>query len=264
MGFHVTFIYKKKFNGYNKLKIYKLEVTLMKKIVLFIISTLIFLTGCSSVNTVVKKRNLEVQTQMSETVWLNPEYIGDKTIFVQIKNTTPKPLNIENSIKSLLISKGYRVITDPKKANYWLQANILKVNKEDLKNSNPAEAGLVGAGIGGVLGAYNTGSANTAIGLGLIGGVAATAADALIEDTYYVMITDIVVSEKTDKKVGVDNVNLIKQGTRGVAATKSVDSGNMNKYQTRVVSTANKVNLKFEEAIPLLERELINSISNIF
>lgn len=78
------------------------------------------------------------------------------------------------------------------------------------------------------------------------------------------MITDIVISERTSKKVVIDNVNLIKQGTRGVAATTSVDSGNMNKYQTRVVSTANKVNLKFEEATPLLEGELINSISNIF
>ncbi|MGL4511251.1 complement resistance protein TraT, partial [Cetobacterium sp.] len=62
----------------------------MKKIILIIISTFMLLTGCSSVNTIVKKRNLEVQTQMSETIWLNPEYVGDKTIFVQVKNTTPK------------------------------------------------------------------------------------------------------------------------------------------------------------------------------
>lgn len=236
----------------------------MKKIILIIISTFMLLTGCSSVNTIVKKRNLEVQTQMSETIWLNPEYVGDKTIFVQVKNTTPKTLNIENSIKSLLISKGYKITNNPKKSNYWLQANILKLNKEDLRNSNPAEAGLVGAGVGGALGAYNTGSVNSAIGLGLVGGVVATAADALVEDVYYVMITDIVISERTSKKVVIDNVNLIKQGTRGVAATTFVDSGNMNKYQTRVVSTANKVNLKFEEATPLLEGELINSISNIF
>lgn len=40
----------------------------MKKIILIIISTFMLLTGCSSVNTIVKKRNLEVQTQMSETI----------------------------------------------------------------------------------------------------------------------------------------------------------------------------------------------------
>ena len=236
----------------------------MKKLLLLVILTVIFLTGCSSVNTIVKKRNLEVQTQMSETIWLNPEFIGDKTVFIQIKNTTPKTLTIEQRIRTLLISKGYKITTDPKKANYWLQANILKLNKEDLRNSNPAEAGLMGAGVGGALGAYNTGSVNSAIGLGLVGGVVATAADALVEDVYYVMVTDVVISEKTNRKVTIDNVNLIKQGTRGVAATTSVNSGNMNKYQTRVVSTANKVNLKFEEATPLLEVELISTISNIF
>lgn len=38
----------------------------------------------------------------------------------------------------------------------------------------------------------------------------------------------------------------------------------MNKYQTRVVSTANKMNLKLEEAEPVLKRELLKAISNIF
>ncbi|WP_422491663.1 complement resistance protein TraT, partial [Endozoicomonas sp. ALE010] len=35
------------------------------------------------------------------------------------------------------------------------------------------------------------------------------------------------------------------------------------KYQTRVVSTANKVNLKFEEALPELKKGLSNSISGL-
>ncbi|MEG0840780.1 MAG: complement resistance protein TraT, partial [Cetobacterium sp.] len=85
-----------------------------------------------------------------------------------------------------------------------------------------------------------------------------------IEDTYYVMITDLVVSERTNKIVSNDNINLIKQGTRGVAAATSKDTTNMNKYQTRIVSTANKFNLKFEEATPVLQHELVNAISNIF
>ncbi|CZW98072.1 Enterobacterial TraT complement resistance protein [Enterobacter hormaechei] len=35
------------------------------------------------------------------------------------------------------------------------------------------------------------------------------------------------------------------------------------KYQTRVVSNANKVNLKFEEAKPVLEAQLAKSIAGI-
>ncbi|EFA9273607.1 hypothetical protein C2C30_005413, partial [Escherichia coli] len=38
---------------------------------------------------------------------------------------------------------------------------------------------------------------------------------------------------------------------------------NQHKYQTRVVSSANQVNLKFEEAKPHLEDQLAKSIANI-
>ncbi|EFC0592734.1 hypothetical protein CV150_005215, partial [Escherichia coli] len=41
------------------------------------------------------------------------------------------------------------------------------------------------------------------------------------------------------------------------------ETGNQHKYQTRVVSSANQVNLKFEEAKPHLEDQLAKSIANI-
>ncbi|EER0907229.1 hypothetical protein C0224_005190, partial [Escherichia coli] len=43
----------------------------------------------------------------------------------------------------------------------------------------------------------------------------------------------------------------------------STETGNQHKYQTRVVSSANQVNLKFEEAKPHLEDQLAKSIANI-
>ncbi|WP_019250688.1 complement resistance protein TraT, partial [Yersinia pestis] len=43
----------------------------------------------------------------------------------------------------------------------------------------------------------------------------------------------------------------------------STQTGNKHQYQTRVVSSANKVNLKFEEARPVLEDQLAKSIANI-
>ena len=43
----------------------------------------------------------------------------------------------------------------------------------------------------------------------------------------------------------------------------STDTGNQLKYQTRVVSNANKVNLKFPEAQPVREGQLAQSIANI-
>lgn len=41
------------------------------------------LTGCGAMTTAVKKRNLEVKTQMSETIWLEPS--SEKTVYIQVK-----------------------------------------------------------------------------------------------------------------------------------------------------------------------------------
>lgn len=237
----------------------------MKKIILLVLTTLVLaFSGCSALDTAVKKRNLETQTKMSETIWLNPQFIGDKTVFVQVKNTSTSNISLEQDIKNVLIGKGYKIVNTPNNANYWLQVNLLNVGKMDLKESEAALTGLTGAGIGATIGAYNTGSANTAVGWGIVGGIAGVVADAMISDNYYTMITDILVSEKTPYKVSHNAVNATTQGTRGINMTESANSTNMNKYQTRVVSTANQVNLKLQEAEPQLKAELLKVISNIF
>ncbi|HBH5256459.1 TPA: hypothetical protein KTU13_004107 [Escherichia coli] len=64
-------------------------------------------------------------------------------------------------------------------------------------------------------------------------------------------------------KVRTDNVAALRQGTSGAKMQTSTSTGNQHKYQTRVVSNANKVNLKFEEAKPVLEEQLAKSIANI-
>lgn len=67
-------------------------------------------------------------------------------------------------------------------------------------------------------------------------------ADNLVEDVNYSMITDVQIVEKT---------------ARGADAA-------LKRYRTRVVSNANKVNLAFEEARPVLVEGLVTSLSGIF
>lgn len=237
----------------------------MKKI--FTIISLFFLLiigGCSSLETAVKKRNIETQTKMSETIWLNPEFITDKTIFIQVKNTSMSDISIEKGLKNILVQKGYKIVNTPKTANYWLQINILKLEKLSLNTSDVALSGLTGAGIGALLGGYNTGSTNTAVAWGLVGGALGILSDTLIDDTFYGMITDILVSERTPYKVKSSAISTTTQGTQGRNFSVSERSGNMNRYQTRIISTANKMNLKFEEAEPVLRAELLKAIGNIF
>lgn len=227
---------------------------LTRKLTGFLVMFSLILTGCSSATTMMKKGELTTNTKMTKTIWVKPS--NNKNIYVQIKNTTQYTLNIEAEVKSNLLSKGYNVVSNPDKADYWLQANILKVTKMDLKEEESQTlAGLTGAGIGAGLGAYNTGSTNTAIALGLIGGATGIAIDSLAEDTQYIMITEVLVTETLN--------NVVPQQKKNQFFRLS-DKPNSLEQKTQVFSIANKMNLKLEEAIPVLKVELEKAISNIF
>ena len=234
------------------------------KIVLFGLLLIFAFVSCSTMHTVISKRNLDVQTKMSDTIWLEPAAANEKTVFIQIRNTSGKNLNIEQKITNILASKGYRIVNDPSEAKYWLQANILKVDKVNLDNENGFSDAVLGAGIGGVLGAQRSGGAYTAIGWGLAGAAIGTLADALVDDTAYAMVTDILITEKTGRNVQTSTRNSVKQGNSGSMTSTSSGSSNMEKYSTRVLSTANQVNLNFNSAIPILEDELGKVVGGIF
>lgn len=224
------------------------------------------LTGCGAMSTAIKKRNLEVNTQMSETIWLEPS--EHNTVFIQIKNTSDKDMSgLKTKIEQEVKNKGY-TITSSDNAYYWIQANVLKSEKMDLRDAQKFlnqgyQGAALGAAIGGSFAALNTNSTGTALGVGLASGLIGMAADSIVEDINYTMITDVQISERTNANVTTTNVAALMQGTSGAKVQTSMQKGNQHKYQTRIVSNANKVNLKFEEAKPVLEQQLANSIANI-
>ncbi|EJV4976576.1 TPA: complement resistance protein TraT [Escherichia coli] len=200
-------------------------------------------------------------------MWLEPA--SERTVFLQIKNTSDKDMSgLQGKIADAVKARGYQIMTSPDKAYYWIQANVLKADKMDLRESQGwlsrgYEGAAVGAALGGGITAYNTGSAGTTIGVGLATGLIGMAADAMVEDINYTMITDVQIAERTRTSVRTDNVAALRQGTSGSKIQTSTETGNQHKYQTRVVSSANQVNLKFEEAKPHLEDQLAKSIANI-
>ncbi|ENT2452073.1 complement resistance protein TraT, partial [Escherichia coli] len=193
----------------------------------------------------------------------------ERTVFLQIKNTSDKDMSgLQGKIADAVKARGYQIMTSPDKAYYWIQANVLKADKMDLRESQGwlsrgYEGAAVGAALGGGITAYNTGSAGTTLGVGLATGLIGMAADAMVEDINYTMITDVQIAERTRTSVRTDNVAALRQGTSGSKIQTSTETGNQHKYQTRVVSSANQVNLKFEEAKPHLEDQLAKSIANI-
>ncbi|MDD7997507.1 complement resistance protein TraT [Kosakonia radicincitans] len=239
----------------NKIAVYGLALSLFT------------LTGCGAMSTAVKKRNLDVKTQMSETIWLEPT--SDKTVFVQVRNTSDKDMSgLQSQIASELTAKGYHVTSSPDAAYFWVQANVLKADKMDLRQtqgflSSGYEGAATAAALGAGITAYNSSSAGATLGVGLASGLVGLAADAMVEDVNYTMVTDLQISERSKAKVTTDNIAALRQGTSGMKVQTSTEQGDRAKYQTRVVSSANKVNLKFDEAKPVLEAQLAKSIAGI-
>lgn len=242
-------------------------MTFKKVAVISLVASAVLLSGCSAMTTAIKKRNLEVKTQMSQTVWLEPS--SQKTVYIQVRNTSDKDMSdLQTLIGKDLIAKGYQLSNSPDTAYYWVQANVLKAEKMDLREtqgflSNGYEGAVGAAGLGAGISAYNGNSGGAILGVGLAAGLAGMAADAMVEDTNYTMVTDLQISEQSKANVTTDNLAALRQGTSGIKLQTRSESGNRMKYQTRVVSNANKVNLKFEEAKPVLEAQLAKSVAGI-
>lgn len=205
----------------------------------------ILLSGCAAIGTAIKHRNLETQTLMSRSIFLDPVAPRQQTIFVQVRNTTDKPdFDIKSQLISDLEAKGYRIMQDPDAAHYILQVNVLRVGR----SSKTAAAEMMGTGYGGALeGAVAGGSIAAASGGhlltgGLVGAVAGTVADNLVTDVNFAGVVDVKITEM--------------KRHHGLASRRV--------YTTRVAVTADRVNLGFEKAEPQLEKDLAESISGIF
>ncbi|EHV0738223.1 complement resistance protein TraT, partial [Salmonella enterica] len=88
-----------------------------------VLSSVLVLSGCGAMSTAIKKRNLEVKTQMSETIWLEPS--SQKTVYLQIKNTSDKDMSgLQAKVTKAVQDKGYTITLSPDSAHYWIQANV--------------------------------------------------------------------------------------------------------------------------------------------
>ena len=228
------------------------------------------LVGCNTTTKIIKHGKLEVETKMSETIFLDPIEDEKKTVLLQIRNTSDKSgLDIESKIRSAVENKGYRIVNSPKQANIMIQANILQVGKSTLENPFEALSGGYGSGLegfatGAALAGATGGSGRSMLGIGLLAGVGNTILDAAVEVVTFTMTTDLQISEKADGEyVSESSDASLKQGTSGYKKSTWEKKTNWKKYQTRIMSVGKKTNLKFEEAEPKLTEGLVKSISGL-
>jgi hypothetical protein len=238
---------------------------------------LMFLSGCAATQVAISKRNLDVQTKMSETIFLEPVGPDKKVMYVEVRNTSDKDnFDLEGPIKAAMAKRGYRVTQNPDEAHYRLQANVLQVSKTDPTAAaaalhggygGPVAAGAVaGAMIGGAASKSWAGAGIGAAAGGLLAGATETVTGSLVKDVVFMVVTDVQLVEKAADGVIVrqDSQQSIAQGMGGTQQQTTSEVTKNKKYRTRVVSTANKANLEYEEAAPVLTEGLTRALSGLF
>jgi hypothetical protein len=151
----------------------------------------VLLSACAATTTAISKRDLDVQTRMSDSIFLDPLPPARRTIFVQVRNTSDKEdFAIEDQVKAAVSERGYQLVDDPDRAHYLLQANVLQAGKSSVTAAEEAfGSGFGGALFGGAVGAVGTRAATSntgaVIGGGLIGAAAEAVAGSFIQDVTY-------------------------------------------------------------------------------
>src|SRR5579859_746936 len=122
------------------------------------LSAMVALAGCQAASTAINKQNLDVQTHMSDTVFLDPVAQDKKTVLVRVRNTSDHPeIDLKAPIVAALQAKGYRLVDDPEGAHFMLQLNVLQAGPFEPANKNAILAAgygetLLGAGAGAAIG----------------------------------------------------------------------------------------------------------------
>jgi hypothetical protein len=233
------------------------------------------LNGCAATQVAISKKNLDVQTKMSDSIFLDPVEPEQRTIYIRIRNTTDKDFFLEDAVKAAIANVGFQVTDSPKRARYRLEAQILSVEKASPTASQAVLANgyggatvplaAVGAGIGHAAGGWAGAGYGGLVG-GIVGGAGELVTGAFVKDVTFMVVTDVQLTEnspdgayvRTDLQV--DN----KQGTTGRSSQIVSSVGDKIKYRVRIVSTANKANLKFEEAHTKLANGIARSLSGLF
>lgn len=232
-------------------------------------SLALLMTGCAAVQTSISHADLDVQSKMTNTVFLDPVTPDRKVIFLQVRNSSDRPeIDITPDVRQALATKGYTLVADPDQANYQLQVNVLQVGKASPSAAEQANVGgygsvlntaYSGSYIGSTFGGYNA----TAAG-GLVAGAIATLADAAVKNVTFSIVTDLQISERSIAPVTEQTVQSLEQGRAGRRNVTTQEVSSWKRYQTRIVRPANEVNLDFAAAVPTLRGGMARSITGMF
>ncbi|MFT2110378.1 complement resistance protein TraT [Marinomonas sp. 2405UD68-3] len=239
------------------------------------------LVGCSAINTSLNKQDLTVDSRLSQSIVLEPLAPSKRVVYARIRDVSGNNMRVEMQkiVNQQLQSEGFIVTNDPETANLMLNATIISAGKTTADEANSLlssgyKGGFEGAAVGAGITSATGGSGSDAAKAGLLLAAAGFLADSLIEDTYYTFVMDVEMRERALSGDTVSNstrnVN-VGGGAYGNNANVSINNSSVVRgdgynwiiYKTRIVTTANKINLDIQEALPAVQQRTALSVSEL-
>ncbi len=243
--------------------------------VLFVGVLLAFLAGCAATQVAISKKNLDVQTKTSTAIFVDEVARNKRTIYVNVRSGVMEfdRRAFKKFIKEQFAQSdsGYSVVDNPETAHFTMSIYVLNLEKaspsaaESALNQGYTGTVLAGAAAGAVISRNRNPYAGAAIG-GLLAAGISTIANAAVKDVTYMLVADVQIKEKTRKGVIVrkDTQISAKVSDAGSSTQRVSEVSNRKEYRTRIVTTANKVNLKLEEAQDLMFKKTAYAMAGFF
>jgi hypothetical protein len=230
--------------------------------------------GCAATQLALSKKDLDVQTKTSTSIFVDAVSRDKRTIYLDVKSGVMEfdRRQFKQFVKEQFTQfndNGYQIVDDPEKAQFEMVAYVLNLEKasptaaeEALHKGYMGGAVLAGAAVGGL----GTNSVKGAVAGGVVGGATEFISGSLVKDITYMLVCDIQIKERAKKGVIVRKDSQIdtKISDAGSSRQSTSEVGNQKEYRTRIVTTANKVNLKLEDAQELMFKKTAYAMAGFF
>jgi hypothetical protein len=233
-----------------------------------------FLGGCAATQTALSKKDLDVQTKTSTAIFVDPVSRPKRTIYLDVKSGVMEfdRRKFKEFVKEQFTQfndNGYKIVDDPDQAQFQMVAYVLNLEKADPTAAEQAlHQGYMGGAVlgGAAVGGLATRSAGGVVGGAVLGGATEFITGSLVKDVTYMLVCDIQIKEKAAKGVMVRKDTQIdtKVSDAGTSRQSVSEVGNKKEYRTRIVTTAEKVNLKLEDAQDLMFQKTAYAMAGFF
>jgi len=232
--------------------------------------------GCAATSTLLSKKDLDVQTRTSTAIFVDAVAKDKRTIYVDIRSGVME--FDRNAFKRFVVEQfsapggsGYRVIDDPEEAQFQMNVFVLNLEKTSPTAAEVAlgkgyTGGAIAAGVAVGAMANSSNRYQGAAAGGLLFGVTDFISGSLVKDVTFMLVADVQIKEKARKGVYVRKDSKIDTKISDSGSSRQTVSEVLNKkeYRTRIVTTANKVNLKLVEAQDLMFKKTAYAMAGFF